>query len=258
VVQTSYLPATSSCSTCAQTSPTAVITTSYAPSTVYRPVEVQPVVDTVVASPCSCPAEAPCSSCPTCPTSVSQAVYADGATTTSGCATCAESGSGPSYTFGTESAAQSSTTQGSTTQGTSSGLEQPRLPPDEAEPSTANFGAPPAGSTGAGGSPNGAQESTGGAAPSPLPDDGAASEPGTGAESKPSDTSTFYEFPEAPPLMGPQNDRTAHRPTVEVHNAVYRRPVRNANVSTTVAKPATSSSQTSAGNGGGWYSISER
>jgi hypothetical protein len=260
VVQTSYLPAaTSAC--CPQTSPTAVITTSYAPSTVYRPVEVQPVVDTVVASPCSCPAEAPCSNCPTCPTGVSQAVYSEGAPAGSACVGCAESGGTPSYTFGTESAVQGSTTQGSTGQGTSSGLEQPTLAPNEPAPGSANYGGTSSGTTGAAGTTSGTQEATGaGAAPSPLPDDGdgAASEPGTGAESKPSDASTFYEFPEAPPLMGPQNDRTAHRPTVDVHNAVYRRPVRNANVSTTVAKPATTSSQASAGNGGGWYSISER
>lgn len=247
VVQTSYSPAaTSAC--CPQSSPTAVITTSYAPSTVYRPVEVQPIVDTVAA--------APCSSCPSCPTSVSQAIYSEAAPASTGCAGCAESGSGPNFTFGTESAAQGSTTQGSASQGSTSGLEQPTLAPHEPAPTGANYGGSSPGSTGAAGSANAAQESTdGGAVPGPGPDDGAASEPGPGAEAKPNDSSTFY-FPEAPQLLSPQNDRTAHRPTVDVHNAVYRRPVRNANVSTTTAKPATSSAPTS--NAGGWYSISER
>jgi hypothetical protein len=51
-------------------------------------------------------------------------------------------------------------------------------------------------------------------------------------------------------LFGPSNDKVAHRPTVDVHNAVYRQPVRNTNVSTTVAKPAAVAN--------GWYGIADR
>jgi hypothetical protein len=37
---------------------------------------------------------------------------------------------------------------------------------------------------------------------------------------------------EAPPLMAPENDRTARTPMVDVHTAVYRRPTTTSSVST--------------------------
>jgi hypothetical protein len=70
--------------------------------------------------------------------------------------------------------------------------------------------------------------------------------------------------------LGPQNDRTANRPTVDIHDAVYRQPARKATVgTTTVAKPLTPAStaapqtaapQTAAPqtDANGWYSVSER
>ena len=43
----------------------------------------------------------------------------------------------------------------------------------------------------------------------------------------------------APPLLAPPHtDATASRPTVDIHTAVYRRPVSAATVSTTAARPA--------------------
>jgi hypothetical protein len=81
----------------------------------------------------------------------------------------------------------------------------------------------------------------------------------TGPEADPAaaDTNTFYDF-QAPPLLGPQNDRTANRPTVDVHNAVYSQPVRQARASTTAAKMATQSSARPATDANGWYSVPER
>jgi hypothetical protein len=75
----------------------------------------------------------------------------------------------------------------------------------------------------------------------------------TGPEADPAatDSSTLYEF-QAPPLLGPQNDRTAHRPTVDIHNAVYRQPARQAvRVSTTVAKAPLDDAN-------GWESVKDR
>jgi hypothetical protein len=77
-------------------------------------------------------------------------------------------------------------------------------------------------------------------APSPQPDDA--------VEATPPNKSASFD---APQLLGPVNDKTAHRPTVDVHNAVYRQPARSTNVSTTVAaKPAMDAN--------GWYGVANR
>jgi hypothetical protein len=127
--------------------------------------------------------------------------------------------------------------------------------PNTPVPSTSGY--PATGSTGATGSsapgtgaaatqgtPNGqspAGQSANPPAPSPQPDDG-------GVEANPAkDKAASFE---APQLLSPSNDKVAHRPTVDVHNAVYRQSVRNTNVSTTVAKPAVESN--------GWYGIADR
>jgi hypothetical protein len=87
-------------------------------------------------------------------------------------------------------------------------------------------------------------------APKPLSDSEEA--PATPAASDPS---TF----QAPPLLGPSNNRTANRPTVDIHDAVYRQPARKATVgTTTVAKPLTPASTAPQTDANGWYSVSER
>jgi len=66
------------------------------------------------------------------------------------------------------------------------------------------------------------------------------------------DASTYL----APPkLLGPSNDRTANRPTVDVWNAVYRQPAAGAAVSTTVAKPVSATRTEAQIDSEGWVSV---
>jgi hypothetical protein len=57
----------------------------------------------------------------------------------------------------------------------------------------------------------------------------------------------------APQLLGPFNDQTASRPSVDVWHAVYRQPAETANVST-AAKPTSQPSQAEI-DAQGWYSV---
>ena len=245
VVQTSYSPvvAAAPCTGCAQST-----TVSYAPSTVYRPVEVAPVVQTVIAAPaCSmCSVEAPCGACSTCAPTASQASYVE--STPSNCPTCAPATPAqPEYYGGATSTAEGGMSS------TSPGLPQPRLTPEVAAPTGQEYGAQrPADASG---TTSGTSPENSVVAPGPAAEEDATGpEAETGAET---DSSTFYDF-QAPPLLGPQNDRTANRPTVDVHNAVYSQPVRQARVSTTVAKVATQSSVAPGTDANGWYSVPDR
>lgn len=254
LVQTSYMPVTTTpaCSTCTTATPAPVVTTNYAPTTVYRPVEVAPVVQSAViqSAPACCPLD-PCGACAACTTTVTQATYVPGTTVSApGCAACAPATtSAPTY-------ATPPATPGAGAAAGAQATPPPSLPSDYAAPSTSQY-APGQGSTanGAAGAQN--KESAGGVAPSPLPDEGedGSGTPNTTNGAEATEPTTYWNF-EAPPLIGPQNnDRTAHRPTVDIHNAVYRPAAGGANVSatsasTTVAKPVSDA--------GGWYSVSER
>lgn len=66
------------------------------------------------------------------------------------------------------------------------------------------------------------------------------------------DASTYLAPPQ---LLGPSNDRTANRPTVDVHNAVYRQPATTAAVSSAVAKPVTSVRTEAQIDAEGWESV---
>jgi hypothetical protein len=222
VVQT--VPAVSSgCSTCAQTT-----TVSYAPSTVYRPVELTPVVSTPACSTCS--VAAPCGACSACSTTVSQASYVEGAAPAD-CPGCAVAAGTPQYYPEATSQPPTAPAQGSPA------TPQPALKPEVAAPPASTYGEPT----------NGANSPSQEKSVMPGPAD-PAEEDAAGPEADPAaDSSTYFE---APPLLGPQNDRTANRPTVDVHNAVYSRPARQAaRVSTTAAKVAP------AVDANGWYAV---
>jgi hypothetical protein len=229
VVQTSYyaapaVSAAAACTSCPQTT-----TVAYAPSTVYRPVEVAPVMQTVIAAP-AC--ETPCSACLT---GVSRAAYVEAAP--ADCPGCAASAGTPEYYGGSSSQPPAAPPAG-----------QPETPPPslkppvEAAPEDRTYG------NGSEADGAGAEQSV---VPSPEADDAAAPE-AEGAAAGNEDQSTSLDL-QAPPLLGPQNDRTANRPTVDVHNAVYRQPARTAaRVSTTAAK---ATPQVEAN---GWYSVKDR
>lgn len=81
--------------------------------------------------------------------------------------------------------------------------------------------------------PASSDSGTGGAPPTPIPTLESTTVPATGA-------GTVYPGPAesgftAPNLLPPTNDRTARAPTVDIHTAVYRRPVGASSVSS--AKP---------------------
>ena len=241
VVQTSYLPAVSAspCTSCATQT-----TVAYAPSTVYRPVEVAPIVQTVVAAPaCSaCSVEAPCGGCSSCAAGVSQAGYVESAPVASDCPSCAASSGAPYY--GASAAVPSGTISGPET-------PQPELSPEVAAPAGQEYGAQRPETSG---TANGAQKPESSVVdPKPEADDAAGPEAEAGPEA---DSGASYEF-QAPPLIAPQNDRTANRPTVDVHNAVYSQPARQGRISTTAAKVAAPQAAPTV-DANGWYSVAER
>lgn len=245
--------------------PSAPFVTGYAPmqrtvvgfaptaTTVFSPAVIEPVVS---ASGCSsCATASPCSACAGGTTTVvEQAAFTSPVTTVapaSGCSSCAESTSSvPTYSYPAGST-PSTISPPSSAPLNSAGpaTPQPTLA-DEPAPAGGTYGTqrvetPGTGTTG--GAAPGATEEKSAIEPKPM-DDG---------EPAADDTSTFS----APPLLGPQNDRTANRPTVDIHDAVYRQPARKASVgTTTVAKPLTpvSSPAAPATDANGWYSVSER
>jgi hypothetical protein len=242
-VQTSFMPVISSvpvaspCTSCPQP-----VTAAYAPmTTVLRPVEVTPVVQTVVAAPASsaCCVEAPCGGCPTCAAGVvSQASYSE-ASVASDCPSCAATSSPVQY-YGESTTPSVSAPAGPAT-------PQPALPANVPTPAESTY-------PGASSAQKPAESSV--VDPKPEADDAAGPEAEPEADPA-ADASTSYEF-QAPPLIAPQNDRTANRPTVDVHNAVYSQPARQGRVSTTAAKVATAKPAAPATDANGWYSVSER
>jgi hypothetical protein len=187
-------------------------------------VEVAPVVQTVVAAP-AC--EVPCSACST---GVSQAAYVEGASVAApaDCPGCAASAGTPQYY-------SDSTTQPPAAPPAGPATPQPALKPEVAAPQNGTYG------NEAGGTGSNQEQSV---VPGPEPEENEAAGPEAEA-----DPAAF----QAPPLLGPQNDRTANRPTVDVHNAVYRQPARAAaRVSTTAAKA------TPTVDANGWYSVKDR
>lgn len=228
-------------------------------TTVFSPAVIEPVVSGGCSTCSTCAtAAAPCSACAGASTVVEQAAFTSPVTTvapSSGCSSCAEGSGVPTY-YSQPAAASSAIPQTAPLSGQGPPTPQPELAPTPAPAAgTGVYGtqrpetpaAAPAAEAKGPEAP--AEKST--LAPSPGSDLG--EEPATPAASEPSAL-------QAPPLLGPQNDRTANRPTVDIHDAVYRQPARKATVgTTTVAKPltpaSTAASQTDAN---GWYSVSER
>ena len=196
-------------------------TSFFAPTvqTVARPVLLRPVV---VARP----VVAAC-----CPTGVSQAAYAAPAPACAACATgtSVPSYSAPSYPSGGASVGPPT--------------PQPQLSPSEPTPSSSRYRSQrptsPSPAQGSGARDNGSNHNDAqkpDVYPSPEPE---------------SDSSTYLE---APKLFHPKGDRTASRPSVEVWNAVYHKPVATSAVSQSHETP---SSRTQAEiDAEGWYAVS--
>jgi hypothetical protein len=232
----------------------------YAPTatTVFSPAVIEPVVSSGCSTCSTCvTAAAPCSACAGATTVVEQASFNSPVTTvapSSGCSSCAE-GASSVPTYYTPPAAAPASIPQSAPLNTGPSTPQPELATEPAPPAgTGAYGAnrqetPAEAAASATEGPEApAEKST--LAPKPLSD--SAEEPATPAAGDPS---TF----QAPPLLGPQNNRTANRPTVDIHDAVYRQPARKATVgTTTVAKPLTPASTAPQTDANGWYSVSER
>lgn len=224
-------------------------------TTVFSPAVIEPVVSSGCSTCSTCAtAAAPCSACAGSTTVVEQASFSSPVTTVapaSGCSSCAEGASNVPTYYTPPATASTSVPQ---TAPINAGPEtpQPRLNPEEPTPATSQY--PPASApatSGADGAakPAEAAESEKSIIPKPLTDGDEPTAPAA------SDPSTF----QAPPLLGPQNNRTANRPTVDIHDAVYRQPARKATVgTTTVAKPLTPASTAPQTDANGWYSVSER
>jgi hypothetical protein len=224
---------------------------SYAPTTttVFSPAVIEPVVSASACSACTaCEPAAPCSACAGAAT-VEQASYLSPVTTVApatGCSSCAEAASSvPQYSYPASPAT-------STVPPTTSSANPPTPQPSLAEEPT-----PAAGSQ-----QYGAQRPETNGAESAAPEseqEKSVVEPKPMADEATGDTSTF----QAPALLNPTNDRTANRPTnrptVDIHDAVYRQPVRKSNVgATTVAKPVTPvSTAAPATDAHGWYAVGE-
>jgi hypothetical protein len=234
----------------------------YAPTatTVFSPAIIEPVVSSGCSTCSTCvTAASPCSACAGSTMVVEQAAYSSPVSTVapaSGCSSCAEGASNVPTYYSPPAAAAAAVPQ-SAPLNTGPATPQPELatePPPAAgtSPYGANRPETPAAAPAAGATEGPeAPAEKGVLEPKPLSD--SEEEPATPAAGDPS---TF----QAPPLLGPPNNRTANRPTVDIHDAVYRQPARKATVgTTTVAKPLTPAStaapQTDAN---GWYSVSER
>ena len=224
-------------------------------TTVFSPAVIEPVMTTSACSTCA--SAAPCSACAGGTTVVEQASYASPVTTVvpaAGCSSCA--GAAPSVPQ-VQYASPAPTPAGPPPTTINAGPEtpQPALAPHEGTPSTALY-------------PNSTTTGTAGSTPAATPETKPADATKTEAEKTilqpqplddadpAGDKATF----QAPQLLYPQNNPTANRPTVDIHDAVYRQPARKANVNTTtVAKPATPVSTGSAPqtDAYGWYQVAE-
>ena len=215
-----YAPSCNTCSPCNTGSCTTYYkpyVTSYAPlvrRALYRPttVTLRPV-GTVCTScgvdPCGCTSGCSTGGCSTC--GVSQASYVE----SSGCSSCAAASSGPIY---------------SNTPSVGTSTPQPQLAPNEPAPAESTYRAnkpvtPP--------EENGVKTDNGSDLndPMPLPENGA------------SESSTLLQ----PPQLYHPGDRTASRPTVDIHTAVYHKPITPAPVSTPAPRQPTQAEQDAAG-----------
>lgn len=226
-------------------------------TTVFSPAVIEPVVSSGCATCSACESASPCSACAGASTVVEQATFTSPVTTVApsgGCSSCAEGSGVPTYY--SQPAAAPATVPPSTTPSTGPATPQPELAPTPAPAAGSSvYGTQRPETPAATSDANAAKgpeapEEKSTLAPSPGSDLG--EEPATPAASEPSAL-------QAPPLLGPQNDRTANRPTVDIHDAVYRQPARKATVgTTTVAKPLTPASTAPQTDANGWYSVSER
>lgn len=190
-----------------------VQTSYYAPTTVYSPAVLSPVVETPImtAAPVSACGTPDCSACAGTTTVVEQASYAQPAAPP--CSSCA--GAATVIDYGSVAPAAA----GIPSVGPDTGV--PQLPTTP-EPPARTYGTDrPVGE-------NGADDSKTPVAPGPAADE---------IEPQADPNASF----DAPRLLDPNGvqagDRTANRPTVDVHNAVYRQPARTAAVNTTTARP---------------------
>jgi len=219
-------------------------------TTVFSPAIIEPVVSSGC-STCATPA-APCSACAG-STVVEQASFSSPVTTVApagGCSSCAEGSSGVPTYYSQPAASSIGQQAAPSSQG-----------PPTPQPELAPVPAPAVGSgvydanraeTPAADATKGPESPTETPTLAPSPGSDLEEETATPAAS---DSSTF----QAPPLLGPSNNRTANRPTVDIHDAVYRQPARKATVgTTTVAKPLTPASTAPQADANGWYSVSER
>ena len=190
-----YTPYTASYAYPASSSP---YLTAYAPlqrqATYYQPAVLQPVIADTGCSACSsygggCDACSSCSSsCSSCDAGIAQASYAAPA---GGCASCAASSGTPSYDYGGGGGNYGQQTpQPQLTEPPTPADSQYRTQRLPTEPDRPEAAAPPAGA-----------------------------DPGPATDEDDPDASYY------PRLLSPVNDRTASRPTVDVWNAVYRKPV---------------------------------
>ena len=224
-------------------------------TTVFSPAVIEPVVSSGCSTCSTCATAAtPCSACAGASTVVDQAAFTSPVTTVapaSGCSSCAEGSGAPTY-YSQPSAAPAAIPQTAPVTSQGPPTPQPALTPEPAPPAGSSTYGTNRPETPAADATKGPEAPVEKSTLVPSPESDLGDEPAKPA----SDTSTF----QAPPLLGPQNDRTANRPTVDIHDAVYRQPARKATVgTTTVAKPltpaSTASPQTDAN---GWYSVSER
>ena len=239
--------------------PATTVTTSYAPyvtayaplqrtvvarpavqTSYYRPVVMRPVVAASVIADCGCSTPTCCeaSPCDSCASGVSQAIYSDSG---SGCSSCDAASTTSSFTDSYPSASQ--------------GHSGPPTPTPALKPETpsasdrqqeweagyrAGLEAAREDANGSGGQDSSLLDD------SPV-DPGPADEGGVDQESE-----TSSSYPGYPKLFVPSNDRTARRrPTVDVHQAVYRRTAGATQVSRSV--PAKSQAEIDAE---GWQPVS--
>lgn len=175
------------------------------PATVFRPAVLTPVVTQPACTSCGF-APAACETCTSCATpcdSCTVAAYASAPV--SSCSSCAAGTVVEQASFAAPSSGCASCATGVVPSGSST---DPLTPQPQIDP---NVGVPMS---------SGYVPANGTVDPGPATDAGAAN--------------SFY----APQLLPPANDNSAnnsHRPTVDVHTAVYRRPVGAASVSTSTA-----------------------
>lgn len=182
-------------------------------TTYYRAAVLSPVVAEAGCSSCD-----PCGGCSSCSTGVSQAAYGAPA---GGCSSCAASAGTPDYGYDYGYGASGGVSGADYGQAN----EQPQM---TAPPASTQYGTQ--------------RQPLGGAVPDEADPAGAGAPPKDPGPTE--DDATDSEAGMYPRLLSPVNDRTANRPTVDVWNAVYNKPV--ATRQTSLRQPAPQRQRTQA------------